>query len=484
MSIHLSDFQFFEMFFVCGVFIGILFIPLVLIRKRQPVSAIAWSLTVVVIPYLGVLFFLVFGASQVKRRLRRKLFHRARFLQLWNTAKNEGLNTSSSPCWAGMDQLTFRVGGSPPIDGNNIHLFEDGIHAFESKFAAIREAKHHVHLQYFIFQNDETGKKLIDLLCEKAAQGIQVRLLLDAIGSRHVRRLLSKLRNVGGKTAYFLPTQFLPSNLFSGHFTLGLRNHRKILICDGNVGFVGGLNIGDEYVCKSSRFGYWRDTHMKISGPAVLALQRVFVEDWDFAANELLASKHYFPIPEPCGSTRLQIVWAGPDQENNAIRETCHAVITSARQRLWIATPYLIPDGALLATLRTAALRGVDVRILTQSYPPDHWITYWAGRYFWEDFLSSGIRIYEYNKGMMHAKIMIADGAWGSVGSANLDIRSIRLNFEINAHIHSPEKVAELESAFEKDLKQSREIKLGAYHRRPIHAQLLENICRLFSPLL
>lgn len=475
---------FFERFFFVGELIGLLFVPLVLIRKKQPVSAIAWVLAVVFIPYLGVLFFLVFGASQVKRRLRRKFSHRARFLKLWGLSKDPSLGSSTVPAWADMDRFTFRVGGSPPCDGNAVHFYKDGIQAFEDKFAAIRAATHHVHLEYFILRDDLIGRSLVTLLCEKARAGVEVRLLVDAIGSRHARSLLRKLKAAGGKTAMFLPTQFLPSKLFSGHLTIGLRNHRKILICDGRVAFMGGLNVGDEYLGKSVEFGYWRDTHLKVCGPAVLALQRVFVEDWDFAAGEFLSHDRYIPTPDTTGSTRMQVIWAGPDQENNAIRETFFAVITSARKRLWIATPYLIPDSALIAAIRAAALRGVDVRILTQSYPPDHWITYWAGRFFWEDFLSCGVHIYEYTKGMMHAKVMMADGAWGSVGSANLDVRSIRLNFEINSHILSAEKVAELETQFEKDLRQSRPVSLWEFRRRPLYAQLVENLCRLFSPLL
>ncbi len=468
-----------KIFMLTGNIIGLLCVPLVLIRKRNPVSAIAWSLAAIFVPWLGVFFFILFGASRVHRRLKRKLYHRSRFLRLWTASKSLESGIVTAPTWADMDRYCLRIGGAPATEGNEVRHYEDGVTALRDKFEAIRAATRHIHVEYFILHNDGTGWELVDLLCEKASQGVEVRFVVDDIGSPHAGPLLEKLRAAGGKTAVFLP-----AHIFRSHYGIGLRNHRKILICDGITGFVGGLNMGDEYMGKSREFGFWRDSDLRITGPAVLALQRVFVEDWDFASGELLTGDDYFPQPERNGDTRLQIVWSGPDQENNAARETYFAAITSARKRLWISTPYLIPDGAILAGLRATALRGVDVRIITQSYPPDHWLTYWAGRYFWEELMTAGVRIFGYEKGMMHAKVMLADSAWGSVGSANLDIRSIRLNFEISCHIHTVGVVSELEKVFENDLESCKEVSLGEFRRRPWRAQLAENVCRLFSPLL
>jgi cardiolipin synthase A/B len=469
----------YETFILVGNILGILFVPIVLARKRHPVSAIAWSLTVVFIPYFGILFFLVFGAFRIKRRLRRKLYHRSRFLRRWVPFKTETREIKTEPTWESIDQYTVRVGGSPMTHGNETRLYRDGPEAFKDKYEAIEAAKHHVHLEYFILRNDETGWALIELLCKKVSEGVQVRFLVDAVGSRKAGPLLEKLRDAGGHAEFFLPTRLLSST----RFTLGLRNHRKLLICDGKVGFIGGLNVGDEYLGKDPHYGYWRDTHMRVRGPAVLAMQRVFVEDWDFAAKELLVGDHYFPDPILVGDTSLQIVWSGPDQEYNAVREIYFAAITAARKRLWIATPYLILDGALLAGLRTAALRGVDVRILTQG-KYDHWMTYWAGRYFWDELLACGVRIYQYDEGLLHSKVMIASPTWACVGSANMDIRSIRLNFEINCHIHNPKVVKELEDTFEADLEKSKQVIADSFSHRPLKYQLTENFCRLFSPLL
>lgn len=469
----------FRAFILSGEILGLLMVPVVLIRKRHPVSAWAWSLAVVFIPWLGVLLFLIFGAQRIRRRLRKKIDHRSRFLRMWVTAVPRGKRARPTDGWAGMDAFTQRTGGSPASEGNELALYYGGIEAFAAKREAILAAKHHVHAEYFILKDDATGRAFTELLCEKARAGVHVRLLVDAVGARRAGRLLRQVRQAGGRAA-----EFLPYRLWRGTLTSGLRNHRKILVCDGIVGFVGGLNIGDEYVNESPRFRTWRDTHARVRGPVVLALQRVFAEDWDFATNEMLAGERCFPQPLTDGHERLQLSWSGPDQETNATRETFFAAMISARQRLWIATPYLAPDGALLAALHSAATRGVDVRILTQSWPPDHQIAWWAGRYFWEELLASGVRIYEYTEGMMHAKVMLADGAWASVGTANFDVRSIRLNFEVNLHVHTPGTVAELVAQFRRDLRASREVRFGAFRRRPLRQHLAENVCRLFSPLL
>jgi len=358
-------------------------------------------------------------------------------------------------------------------------FYKDGIEAFKDKFEAICQARHHVHLEYFILRNDRLGAEITDLLCKKSAEGVEVRVLLDAVGSRKAKSLVRRMREGGVKADFFLP-----AGIFSPRFTFGMRNHRKILVCDGKVGFMGGLNIGDEYIGRAVPHHSWRDTHLRLIGPGVLALQRVFVEDWDFSSGELLVGDQYFPSPLFNGDARVQMVWSGPDQEYNASHETYFAAITAARKRLWIMTPYFIPDNALLTGLRSAALKGVDVQILTQSYPPDHWITYWAGRYFWDEMLACGIKIYTYSHGMMHSKVMLVDGAWASVGSANLDIRSMRLNFEINCHIHTAQHVKELEEQFQRDVENSMEITLAQFNCRSMGVQVCENVCRLFSPLL
>jgi cardiolipin synthase len=306
--------------------------------------------------------------------------------------------------------------------------------------------------------------------------------------------MLQPLLNAGGKACVFLPI-----NPLRRRVQVNMRNHRKILVIDGNVAFMGGLNIGDEYLGRKPRFGFWRDTHLQLQGPVVHGLQRVFMEDWDFAAREDLRGPGYFPPASGVASvprdpsefasapratlSPAQIISSGPDQELKSIREVYFAAIGRSRQRLWIATPYFVPDAGLRDALCLAGYLGVDVRILFQ-YHPDKWIPLFAGRSYLDEMLAAGVQVYEYTKGMMHSKVMLVDGAWASVGSANLDNRSLHLNFEVNCLIYSNEAVTQLEQAFETDLRSSIRLDRQAYSQRPWAGRFIENTCRLLSPIL
>jgi cardiolipin synthase len=262
-----------------------------------------------------------------------------------------------------------------------------------------------------------------------------------------------------------------------------MRNHRKITVVDGAVGFVGGLNIGDEYLGKVQRFGFWRDTHLRMEGPAVSDLQRIFLEDWDFASGEHLSDPKYFAPKANCGPYPVQVIDSGPDRELKGIREMYFAAILQAKERVWIASPYFVPDAGLRDALRLAGYLGIDVRLLCQ-YHPDKLIPQFAARYYWTEMLEAGVKIYQYTKGMMHAKVVLVDGEWASVGTANLDNRSLHLNFEVNCLIYSPQAVAELEASFLRDLETAIRLDRGVYARRPFSGRLLENACRLLSPVL
>jgi cardiolipin synthase len=306
-----------------------------------------------------------------------------------------------------------------------------------------------------------------------------VRLLYDAMGTHRLRRrLLRELRHAGGKWSVFLPI-----NPLRRRIQINMRNHRKIMVVDGQVAFTGGQNIGNEYQCRSPRFGHWRDTHLRLEGPAVAGLQRIFVEDWDFAAAEALHGDDYFPALTGTGSCPVQVIESGPDREQKGIREIYFAAMLRARQRLWIATAYFVPDAGLLDALCLAGYMGVDVRLLTQHHP-DKWIPFFAGRYYWEEVLNAGVKVYQYTNGMLHSKVVLVDGEWGSVGSANLDNRSMYLNFEANCLVYASEAVAELEAAFQNDLRTSIRLERHAFRSRPLANRLLDNACRLLSPVL
>jgi cardiolipin synthase len=344
---------------------------------------------------------------------------------------------------------------------------------------AIHAAKHHIHLEFFIFQPDVTGGQFLDALARKAKEGIQVRLLYDDMGSfRLFHKKLWALWAAGGKSSVFLPL-----NLFRRRFQVNLRNHRKIMVVDGRVAFLGGLNIGDEYLGLVPRFGFWRDTHLRLHGPVVTDLQRIFSEDWNFASGERLTDPRFFVKQPAAGTVPVQVIQSGPDRDLKSIREIYFAAVLKARHRLWIASPYFVPDAGLRDALRLAGYQGVDVRLLG-LYHPDKWIPYYAGRYYWSEMLAAGVKVFQYTRGMMHSKVVLVDGEWASVGSANLDNRSLHLNFEANCLLYQPAVVAELEDAFRRDLRSSIRLERGVYARRPFTGRLLENACRLMSPVL
>lgn len=457
-------------------------IALVFARKRDAPSVVSWVLAILMLPALGALLFFVFGLDRVPRRLKRKLAHREALPELVpgaSTGTFADEKEGGRAGWEGLCALAEHNGAPPVRGGNAVTLLAEGEEAFESIFAAVREARHHVHVLEYIFRDDRLGHELLGLMIEKARQGLEVRLLVDAVGTLTAWKLIRKLKAAGGEGAVFMP--LLP---YGKVFMPNLRNHRKIIICDGETGFLGGLNVGEEYSSRRFRRRHWQDAHIRIRGPAVHDLQRVFMGDWDFAAGKHPEGKAYYPPVKPCGESRAQIVASGPDEENNSLHQLFFAAITRARYRLRIATPYLVPDPSLRDALKVAARRGVEVTILTQGRPPDHWPTYWCSRYFWPELIEAGVRIYEYQAGIMHAKVLIADDHWSAIGSANLDNRSLRLNFEVMAVLDSDPDAMAANTHFDAELKKAVPATLEKLAASPWHEKTLEGLFRLLAPLL
>lgn len=454
-------------------------IPWILFLKRESTSAIAWILLVILVPFFGVLFFYLFGYQSVTRPLQRKKAHRAKYRSispLVPPIEVESAEPRDDPGHEGLARLATALGATPPLPGNRVTFYHSGPPAFEALFADIRAAQHHIHLEFFIFHEDELGNELLALLAEKSKAGVQVRLLTDGIGARPFRG--KAIQQAGCQVAKFLPVSLLRQRL-----QVNLRNHRKIVVIDGKVGYTGGLNVGDEYVGKNQRFGFWRDTFLRIEGAAVEPLQRVFIEDWDFAARQTINDPSYFPKAEQPGDVLAQVIASGPDQDYKSIREMYLAAIMRARDRLWIMTPYYVPDQAIRDGLAMAALSGRDVRLLLPKIA-DHYMPHYAAQYYFDDLFATGVKIYWYTKGFMHSKVVIVDGRWASVGTANLDNRSLLLNFEINCLFHTRSAIAELERAFEHDLEDSIRLSRGSFAKRPLSVKLIENVCRLFAPVL
>ena len=449
--------------------------------KKEPMSAIAWCLAVVLLPFVGPLLFVLFGYQTVQRPLARRKKQRVAYRkQVGKPGEQGGTEVQPPPGWEVMANLAHHPDGFPVTGGNRVSLYHCGEPAYAAMLDAIRKAEKHVHMEFFIVRPDDSGRAFINALCERAARGVEVRFLYDSLGSYNISSgMVRKLRREGGQAVAFLPVL---NPLY--RMRVNLRNHRKILVVDGQTAFTGGLNIGDEYLGKHPKFGYWRDTFLKVDGPAARSLQRVFLEDWYFAAGEALDPDRYSPkTPPPAGGSIVQVVHSGPDQEYKAIRETYFAGILRAKKRVWIASPYYVPDPGLRDALILAGRSGVDVRFLG-LFRPDKWVPFLAARYYWGDLLAAGVKVYQYARGMMHAKYMLVDGEWASIGSANTDNRSLLLNFEANCLLYDKELVAEMERAFLDDLDWSVRIDPEVYAARPFLSRLAENGCRLFSPIL
>jgi len=459
-----------------GIALTVVTIFWILAIKREPTSALAWCLLVVLIPFFGCFLFVLFGYQSVQAPLKKKRRHAAGF-----HARGAGVDGRSDYIgYEGLAGLAVRLGAQPATIGNTVALYDSGAATYDAMIQAIRQAKHHIHMQFFIARSDPSGIRFLEALAEKARAGIEVRFLYDAVGSWSLkRRVLQILTNAKGQA---LPFRTL-SNPLRRRLQINLRNHRKILVVDGRVGFTGGFNLGDEYLGKDPFFGPWRDTFIRVEGPAVAGLQRVFTEDWDFSAAEDLSSDAYFPVVPPMGTSTVQVAWSGPDQDIKMIREVYFAAIMRSRKRVWLTSPYFVPDAGLFDALCLAAYLGRDVRVLC-PFRPDKWLPLLAARYYWGELLRAGGKVYQFTNGFIHSKTLLIDDEWVSVGSANFDNRSLHLNFEVTCLIESKEVQAQMERQFLCDLELSIRLDRDVFARRPFVAKMAENASRLLSPIL
>jgi cardiolipin synthase len=469
--------------------VGIVLIVLVVMQRKEPTSTLAWILTIVFLPILGALLYVWFGFGRIERRVRRRQRSNERLApslhRLERTLMDFKIvpeNSLQKDVQADLLKVTENIGAFPVTRGNAIALLTNPKAAFQQLEEAIENAQDSIHMQYYIFRRDATGKRIRDLLIKAAKRGVEVRLLVDGVGSWSLGDLFTiPFKEARAKFARYLPVTFL-----GRPWHWNLRNHRKITIVDGTTGYIGSLNIGNEYRERTGKTTDFYDYQVKCEGPVVQQLQETFAGDWFFATGENLLQERYFPVPVRQGTVPAQIVAGGPDQAQFTLHAMICAAIQAARRSVKIMTPYLIPDQSLLTALHTGALRGVRVELLL----PRHMHTFHeqgvrtAGRSYYDELLSCGIHLYEYLPGFLHRKSIIIDSTWASVGTANMDIRSFRLNFEVNLNLYSPEITSVLEKNFEETKKECEEIRLEEFRKRPLSAQFLENILRVLSPIL
>ncbi len=455
------------------------------LERKNPSTTLAWLMVLFLFPGVGVLLYLFFAQNISRYKISKysnseqKLIHSSLDLQIDSINNNNFTFTKdASDVWKDMIHLGNMANAYFSQD-NAIEFFTDGTKKFESLFHDIKNAKKYINITYFIIKDDRLGRKFLELLTEKAKEGVEIRLLLDAMGCNQITRSrLVAFKNAGGKYAYFFPSKLKFINL-----KLNYRNHRKIVIIDGNIGYTGGFNIGLEYIDQKKKFGHWRDTHIKIEGSSVYDLNMRFTLDWRFSAKEVLELPSVFENKLYTGNTGVQIISSGPDSPRQDIKYGYLRMISSAKERIYIQTPYFVPDASIIEALKSAVLSGVDVRIMIPCMP-DHIFVYWATYSYIGELLDFGAKAYIYNNGFLHAKTITVDGEIASIGSANFDIRSFKLNFETNAFIYDEEKVAEHELLFEEDMKHCIELTKELYDKRSLFIKFKESIARLLSEIL
>ena len=448
----------------------------IVLQKREPVATLTWVLSLALLPYLGYLTYFLLGPQKITRqRMRRHL-------------SRKGLDAHDAVCPIddGCSELALlgqATTGLPPSTATSAHLLIDGAATYDAIIDAIAQASNHVHLEYYIYMPDQTGTRLRDALVERARAGVKVRLLLDAVGSSKVSRdFLQPLLDAGGEFAWFHPIRFRP---FTRSW-VNLRTHRKIVVVDGRVAFTGGINITDEENERLHDNAY-RDLHLRLEGDVVRSVQVVFVEDWAYASGqkrEDFEGTRLWNASEPGlqGTIASQVVVSGPDSSWEAIHRLHVAAIHEARSRVWLVTPYFVPGEAARMALTSAALGGLDVRLLVPKMSDSRLVTYAARSYF-DELLAAGIKVYEYGPRLLHSKALLCDDGLALIGSANFDHRSFRLNFEISVLFRDRAIAATLAQLLEGEMAASERVQ-DLRNRSLWRNRLPESLARLMSPLL
>ena len=452
-------------------------IIVVILDNRNPLKTIAWLLVLIFIPFFGLIIYFFFGQDQRRERIINKKSYssllqkpRAQYLAQEDIVLPERYKSLIS--------LFKRTNQAFPYEGNRVTLFTDGYEKFHRLIREIYQAKEHIHINYYIFEDDALGHLLRDVLIDKAREGVKIRVIYDDVGCWSVKsKFFDEMRYQGIEVRAFLKVRF---PLFTSK--VNYRNHRKIIVIDGRVGFVGGINIASRYV-KGVDWGCWRDSHVMIEGKAVHGLQTAFLVDWYFVDHTLLSSDKFFPRIDAVGHALCQIVTSEPIGPWRDIMQGIVLAIGQAREYFYIQTPYFLPTEPVQTALKTAALAGVDVRIMLPEQA-DSKLTHLGSRSYVEDMLRAGVKVYFYTKGFLHAKTFVSDDQLSSVGTTNIDFRSFEHNFEVNAFIYGKESAVTLRKAFIKDQRDCQEVFYKNWVKRPLRVRVLESAVRVLSPLL
>lgn len=471
-----------------------------ILENRDPSKTLIWILIFMLFPVVGILIYAVLGRN-IRKIKMKKTYKMANNMKKENLLFNLDEMKELAKCQSIMikegklpysENIDFRVlrvvslllntGIFPFTINNNVEIYVDGNEKFKNLVKDIRNAKDHIHLEYFIIKDSEIGEQIKKELIEKAKAGVKIRIIYDDVGCWRFwfhRKFFNEMRTHGIEIIPYLKGKItIP---IGGQ--INYRNHRKTVIIDGKIGYTGGINIGDEYIGKNKKFGYWRDTHIRIEGTSVYMLQMIFLTDWYYNTKEVLLEEKLFPKLNIKGNSMMQIVASGPDSDWESMHYAYFYAICQAKKSIYIETPYFIPDESLLKALKCAALSGVELIILFPKIA-DHKIVNTASYSYFQEILESGGKVYLYNKGFLHSKVIIIDDFMASTGSANMDLRSFKLNFEVNAFIYDRKIIEEIKKDFMADLDNSEELERMKFESRNTFMKVKESISRLFSPLL
>lgn len=448
------------------------------LNVRTSQGATAWGLALLILPYVAIPLYWIFGPrkflSYMSELDKTVLNHRVQMEAVKVELTQHRVENGECRGQALLENLAQL----PVTSGNCVQVLQDGKQAFNEIFSALRAAQEYIFIEFYIVRDDSLGVRLLDLLVEKAAEGVQIYFLADSIGSIALDGdYANRLRQHGVNFEWFGSRK-----KWSNRFHINFRNHRKIIVVDGVVGFTGGLNVGEEYISLDKKIGHWRDTHLKLSGPAILGLQSAFIQDWSWACDSPPKIKATVPAPVDRGISSVVISTSPADRFDTGLLLVLQLVSLAAR-RVWIATPYFVPDEGIINMLQVAALKGVDVRILLPANP-DHLFMGLASWTYFEDLLAAGVKIYRYRSGFMHQKVILVDDDLTSIGTLNIDNRSLRLNFETAVVSFGTETASHVAQMLKDDFVASDLVVLETLKRRSLAVRVVGGVCRLFAPIL
>jgi cardiolipin synthase len=448
---------------------------LVLTRNQNPVKTLAWLIVLIFVPALGLIFYYFLGQDTRKQRtVTKRYYDKIKGLNFNDLLQDEPVEIE--PDYANLACLLKSNNHSPVLYGSRVDIITSGQQMFESLIRDMEDAKHHIHIEFFIFNDDETGQLIKNILMRKALEGLKVRFIYDNVANWKVsRKFYYEMQEAGVQVASLMETRF-PLVQSS---KINYRNHRKIVVIDGKTGYTGGMNVSDNYSINP----LWEDRHLRIEGMGVLGLQAHFMVDWYSSGKPLTNTAGYFPPALTYTQNRMQIVTSGPYSEYSNLLQATISIVLSVKKYLYLQTPYFLPTDTLFEALQIACLSGVDIRLMVSQRSDSPYIDPAAHSYY-EDLLKAGMKIYELRDRFIHAKTLVADDYISVIGSCNLDFRSFETNFEINCYMYDPQLAAQNRDIFLNSLKHCEEIHYSKWIKRSHWKRLLESVMRLFAPLM